>query len=133
VSDSYVFRTVRNLSLNTLNKSETKFTDLVEDLDSSISQTELLTLEDQFESTQRFELFCQAVRTLPLKCQRVFILRKVYGFSQKEIAERMEISIKTVEAHLTKGIVLCTDFMDEAESEHTGTVVDAPQKFVRAR
>ena len=65
----------------------------------------------------RFQLFCRAVRQLPIKCQRVYILRRVYGYTQIEIAEQMGISIKTVEAHLTKAIVRCTDYMDEQEDE----------------
>ena len=75
------------------------------------------TMEEQFESQERFELFCRAVRQLPIKCQRVYILRRVYGYTQIEIAEQMGISIKTVEAHLTKAIVRCTDYMDEQEDE----------------
>ena len=74
-------------------------------------------MEQQFESRQRFELFCRAVRQLPIKCQRVYILRRVYGYTQKEIAEQMGISLKTVEAHLTKAIVRCTDYMAEQDEQ----------------
>ena len=66
---------------------------------------------------------------LPDVCRRVFVLRRVYGFSQREIAEYLGISIKTVEAHLAKGMVRCTDFMElfdapeapvgESSTEHT--------------
>lgn len=116
ITDSYLYRTTRNLALNTLDKSEYKLTRTVGD---TLPQSVLLespSLEEQFESRRRFELFCRAVRQLPAKCQRVFILRRVYGLSQKDIAERMGISVKTVEVHLTKAIVRCTDYMD-AERE----------------
>jgi len=119
---AYLYRTTRNLALNQLDRSAFKLTDALSDvlLDSEPMQT--LSLEDQFESQQKFELFCRAVRQLPLKCQRVYILRRVYGFSQKEVSERMGISIKTVEAHLTKAIIRCTDYMDE---DHAANEVSA--------
>ena len=77
---SYLFRTTRNLALTQLEKSSYKLTDTVGDLLPETDLTSTGTLEDQFESRQNFELFCRAVRQLPIKCQRVYILRRVYGF-----------------------------------------------------
>ena len=53
----------------------------------------------------------------------------MYGFTQKEIAEKMGISIKTVEAHLTKAIVRCTDYMDAEESANAGISQDKHGRF----
>lgn len=39
----------------------------------------------------------KAVEKLPEKCRQIFILNKLEGLSQKEIAEYLEISAKTVE------------------------------------
>ncbi len=110
---AYLYRATRNLALNQLDKSAYKLTDSISDIAIDADLLHTLSLEEEFESRERFELFCRAVRKLPLKCQRVYILRRVYGFTQKEVAERMGISLKTVEAHLTKAIVRCTDYMDE--------------------
>lgn len=44
------------------------------------------------------------VAELPQKCQLVFRLSRESGFSQKRIAEELEISEKTVEAHLGKAL-----------------------------
>jgi RNA polymerase sigma factor (sigma-70 family) len=44
------------------------------------------------------------IQRMPPKRQQVLALRKVYGFSQAEIAKRMGISENTVEHHLKKAI-----------------------------
>lgn len=41
---------------------------------------------------------------LPEKCRMVFQLSREQGFSQKQIAQRLNISEKTVESHLSKAL-----------------------------
>ena len=63
-------------------------------------------------SEQEFSVFCQAIRTLPRQCRRVMLLRRVYGLSQQEVAARLGISERTVENHIAKAAVACSDFME---------------------
>lgn len=63
------------------------------------------------DSTQEWlqfnELFGQLnhyVGDLPEKCRLVFKLSRDLGYSQKQIAEELQISEKTVEAHMGKAI-----------------------------
>lgn len=58
--------------------------------DANLLQLELM---DKIES---------AVRLLPEKCQIVYRMSRESGFSHKKIAEALDISEKTVEAHLAK-------------------------------
>jgi len=46
----------------------------------------------------------QAVETLPDKCKLVFKYSRYEGKSVREISDEMEISEKTVEAHITKAL-----------------------------
>lgn len=62
-------------------------------------------------SGEEFVRFCEAVRFLPLQCRRVFVLRKVYGFSQKEIAQELDIAESTVEKHIAQGLKRCAAHM----------------------
>jgi len=44
------------------------------------------------------------VDKLPSQCKKVFLLGKKEGLKYKEISEELDISIKTVERHMTKAL-----------------------------
>jgi RNA polymerase sigma factor (sigma-70 family) len=62
------------------------------------------------------------IRQMPKCMQRVFTLRKVYGYSQKEIAARLKITESTVENHLKRGV---TRFSQVVGVE-SGVIVTTP-------
>lgn len=47
----------------------------------------------------------EAINKLPERCREVFVLSKVEELSNKEIAEKLNISVKTVEVQMTKALV----------------------------
>jgi len=67
---------------------------------------------------QELELLAEAVRALPARCREVFLLRKIQGLSQKEIAARLSITENTVETLVAKGARRCADFM-QARADHS--------------
>lgn len=56
------------------------------------------------------EILNQAIRALPKRCRQILILRKLENLSHREIAERMGITVHTVESQLTKGLKKCQRF-----------------------
>lgn len=54
--------------------------------------------------TERSQLLKEAVSRLPPQCRAVFVLRAFHGCSHKEIAQRLDISPKTVENHLARAV-----------------------------
>jgi RNA polymerase sigma factor (sigma-70 family) len=67
--------------------------------------------ETLVQAEEEFLIFCRAIRELPLQCRRAFLLRKVYGLSQQEVARYLRISESTVEKHIAKGLVACSAYM----------------------
>lgn len=112
---SFMYRAAKNIALNHISKADNKLTTNVADFAESdvYTETEIIESELEVESRERFFVFCQAVEKIPLQCRRVFILKRVYGLSQREIAERLGISESTVEKQVAKGLLMCAAFMDE--------------------
>lgn len=55
------------------------------------------------ESIERMlAIINKEIQNLPTKCQQVFILSKKEGLTNIEIAEHLDVSIKTVEAQISK-------------------------------
>lgn len=73
----------------------------------------------------------KVISELPAMCRRVFTLRKVYGLSPPEIAEKLGVSVSTVEKHLTKGLRICTERL--AREPVGGIRAKARSLWTRAR
>ena len=58
--------------------------------------------EDEYGLEQKIKLVKGEIQKLPPKCKEIFMLSKQDGLTNLEIAEYKEVSIKSVEAHITK-------------------------------
>lgn len=101
---SFMFVTARNLALDHVKRAENRLTnDVLEESDfgNLESQAPRNAPYEQAVSNSEFASFCDAVRQLPVKCRLTFVLKKVYGYSQKEITKTLNI-----ESHisLSKGL-----------------------------
>ncbi len=62
---AYLFKTTRNLALSELDRCDNRLTDTIGELLPELELLQTPTMEQQFESRQRFDTFCRAVRRLP--------------------------------------------------------------------
>ena len=115
--DAYIYAATRNLAISALKKCAYRLNDALGDSTDEAVVSEEPLPDAVFESRERFQLACRAVRELPPKRRRAFVLVRVYGLSYKEVAEQMKISVRTAEAHVARGIVECTEFMNMVESK----------------
>ena len=109
--NSYIFTITRNLLLNELrsrlNKQNTK-----EEI-SKLSVAPEYSLMEQIEYTDLKEKVDHVVNELPQRQKEIFVLSRTEGLSHKEIAEKLKISTKTVEYHISLAVRFLKDKLKE--------------------
>ena len=101
--NSYVYSIARNKAISHYRKQHMEKVELNEKNIDFFSQTETTPEEDLIRKEDLKKLN-EAINSLPFKCKMTFKLIREDGLKYKEVAEILDISIKTVEAHLSTAI-----------------------------
>lgn len=108
-----------NRSIQLANRIDTNV-DISEQSDESLFGYDVTKFASQTEkevlNREDFGLLCAAVDELPEQCRKVFVLKKIYGLSQREIALELGISESTVEKHVAKGLLRTMRYYDQCTS-----------------
>lgn len=121
---SFMYRTARNLALDYQKQANVRLVDGIENmevLEQRLTQSHKDEMYENASTNSEFSHFCEAVRQLPIQCRKVFVLKKVYGYSQREIAVKLSLSESTVEKHISSGMKRCTLFMRKIQNSSTIT------------
>ncbi|WP_019027987.1 RNA polymerase sigma factor [Colwellia piezophila] len=118
---TYLCTIAKNLAFDLLKRAH--LTVSIFDDENELSELQLIGRQDDTHKKvcveQSLERVSEAMRLIPEKCRRVLILKKVYGYKNKEIATELDVTIKTVEAHMTTGIKRFNFYMKTLESRTT--------------
>ena len=119
---SFMFRTAKNLALDHAKRAESRLTtatDMIDDIPAAefMQTSKNDTTYTQVASDEEFAQFCEAVRELPKQCRLAFILKKVYGFTLKEIMVEMNIGQPTVETYIVNGTKKCVKFLRDKQEK----------------
>ncbi|MBX2849244.1 MAG: RNA polymerase sigma factor [Acidiferrobacterales bacterium] len=131
---AFLFRIARNEALKQLQKKSRRITDYLDDIDVPEGATSDTLVEDSSITKQRFGLFCQSTMDMPPRCRKAFLMCKVYGFSYKEIASHLGISVSGVEKHIARGLEICNAYVDKieaAENQQRETTKKSAQYYSR--
>lgn len=101
---AFLFRIARNLALDQLRHQRRAPTEDVTDF------ALLFVVDDRPDAAaaatrqQEIDLLVDAIDALPPRCREIFILRKLRGVSQKDIASRLGLSEQTVQVQAARGL-----------------------------
>ncbi len=96
--NAYIFTIAKNLIFNNLKK---KVHDEKYRLYYQEKLEEVNSIDDRVNYNDTEQIIKDAINQLPKKRKLVFLLSRKVGLKNKEIARRLNISIKTVETHMT--------------------------------
>lgn len=100
----YMYRAIKNACLNYLEQNKRSLLSYLEqDELTQIADLHIVHDEVSFES-DKLRFLQKTIAALPEKRQLVFRMYRLEGFSYAEIADLLQISVRTVEDHLSKSM-----------------------------
>lgn len=122
---AYLFRVAQSLVLQQVRRARIVSIVALAEVERLDFSRDELTPERHALAGQELRRIGALIAGLPDKCRQAFVLRKIEGLPQREIASRMGVSENTVEKHVGKGLRLLAEAM--------GTGGDGGAGDVRAR
>ena len=104
---SYCYTAVRNRCLNHL-RDKKKFVTM-----DSLPEERASELNTSIETAELGEKIEAGIASLPDKCRMIFEMNRIEGLRYAEIAAKLNISVKTVEAQMSKALGIMRDHLNE--------------------
>jgi len=132
---AYLFQTTRNIVLEQARRSKIVRIDNVMDMGALSIVDETPPMDRVVSGVRELQRVEQLIEGLPLKCRRVFILRRIHGVSQREIARMFGISQNAVEKQATRGLKLIMNALerDDLLEDHEGELGERSRDRTRGR
>ncbi len=103
-----MFHSVKNAVVSHTRKKRLKYTEL----EKKENQTELeITPETLLIRKEIKDSIYRIIEAMPMQAGLVFRLHKMEGFTYKEIAETLDLSVKTVENHMGRALRFFKDVL----------------------
>ncbi|HET6396846.1 MAG TPA: sigma-70 family RNA polymerase sigma factor [Pseudoxanthomonas sp.] len=126
---AFLFATARHLMTDRLRRSRVVSIEPVGDFESSnVYLVDEVSPERWLGTRQALRRLAEALDALPDRCREVVWLRRVEELSQKDVAQRLGISGRTVEKHLAKGMRLIADHLYGSGGQSARAPVRLPRE-----
>lgn len=109
---AYMTTAIRNNCISFLRKKQGAFVS-IDDYPTAAIDTPDEIYDDADEAKSPDNLLQVALASLPPKCKEVFLLAKLKGMKYREIAEKLNLSEKTIENQMTRAIRLLRTYVAE--------------------
>ena len=102
---AYLQRIARNLLIDRSRRPETKLAALHVPIETEADIPEPALQEREIELKDMMRQYRQALDELPARTREIFVLQRVHDLTYQEIADRIGISIPTVQYHIARALV----------------------------
>ena len=106
----YLYSTVKNRSLNILRKQKSKPAIYLDEITVDISFS--VSPEDLMVSSEYIDRINQAINTLPPRFKQIFVMVKEEQLRYRQVAELLQVSVKTVENQMGIALKKMHDALD---------------------
>lgn len=125
---AYMFSVARSVILQHVRRASIVSIEVVADVDRLDGCHEHRSPDRHFAAREELHRVGALIANLPARCRQAFLLRKVHGLTQRQIAQRMGISESTVEKHIGKGVRLLGEAMTRGDGPGGGPGLDKVEK-----
>lgn len=113
---AYLFRTAQNLVIDYYRSQTVRHATLVSWPDDTPPEVEdLRCAETVALGEEDLDRLIEGMSSLSPLCQRIFYLNRFEGLKQREIAETLNISVRTVEENIKRALLQCAKTLDGFE------------------
>ncbi|MBW7902889.1 MAG: sigma-70 family RNA polymerase sigma factor [Rhodocyclaceae bacterium] len=103
----FLFRCARNLATEAASSPRWRGAGRADEPSSADESADWLCPERRTDDRRTLDRLLAAVENLPPRCRDAFVLHKFDGLSYAAVAERMGISVGTVEKHMMRALEAC--------------------------
>jgi RNA polymerase sigma-70 factor (ECF subfamily) len=101
---AYMFQTAYSVILGQVRRAQIVSISTIEDIGQLAGEDESPSPETEVSDRQELQRLTEAIAALPPRCREVFVLRKIHGLQQREVAQKLGVSEGTVEKHMHNGL-----------------------------
>ena len=105
----YMFQTAYSIVAGFLRRSRVVSIAAVADLDQLSVAAPEVSAEQHLIFRDELKDLAEALASLPAPCREAFTLRRIGGLSQRQTADRLKVSEKTIEKYMAKSVRLLMD------------------------
>jgi RNA polymerase sigma factor (sigma-70 family) len=118
---AYLFQVARSVIVRHVRRARIVPIHTVEDLDQLDHPDSSPSPEQYAIDRDELRQLARAIAAMPPKTREAFVLRRVEGLSQRDIATQMRISENTVETHISRGIQFLIDWFGSSGNNRSRT------------
>jgi RNA polymerase sigma factor (sigma-70 family) len=126
---AYLFQVARSVITRHVRRARIISIHAVDDLERLEHPDDAASPEQHAIDRDELRQLAHAISAMPVRTREAFILRRVEGLPQREIAAQMRISENTVETHISRGVRFLVDWFGRGGKTRSQTSRDTDSEI----